>query len=320
MSDKKDQCRVTKKELETAAKELSIQLDYEKNSTAYLGHLLVPDDGMIIDQELQNAARELNRELALERAADEQAAIEADYSFNPEPYLDHLSAPHISLGVNSNPSLSDASYAALVRLYIEWMEMSEDEQLKFVERNVKIAGKMHKKVAKSVEGIPFYQSEHEMYGASFAEYGNEAWASLAERFTDVDAFALYLEENLKRCGKFPMSGDILRRAAQNMLEVMRHQQIKRSDVVSIDATYQDDDGSDIEIQIPDHSDDYANIVELEDYINYLRSLLEKNPVRQKVFDQLLAHRKKKDIAADLNISPAAVTKHVKEIHKLFDSI
>lgn len=320
MSERNDQCRATKKDLEAAAKELSVQLHYETNPTVYLDHLSVPDDGMRIDQDLQAAAHELNRELALEREAEEQAAVEADYSLNPESHLGHLSAPHISPDIRSDPDFSTASYAAFVRLYVEWMEMSEDEQIKFVEKNVVVAGKMHKKTAHSGEGIPFYHAGHEMYGESFNGYRDEAWASQAERFTDVDAFALYLEKNLVHYGKFPMSGDILRRAAQNMLETMRRQQIKQSKTLSFDCTYQDDDGSDIDIQIPDRSEARENIVELEDFLDYVHSLLEKSPTRQKVFDLLLARHKQKEIAAILNISPQAVSGHVKKIWALFDDI
>lgn len=320
MSEKKDQCRVTKKDLETAAKELSVQLDYEKNPTAYLDHLSVPNNAEEHDEDLHLAAIELNRELASEREAEEQKAIAADYSLDPESYLGHLSAPHILPGISSDPDFSTASYAAFVRLYMEWMEMSEDEQIKFAEKNVEFAGKKHKEKAQSSEGILFNRSGHEMYGEDFDAYRNEAWASQAERFADVDAFALYLEQNLKRYGKFPMSRDILRRAAQNMMENMRKQQIKRSDALSIDETCQDDDGKEIEIQIPDHSESVENIVELKDTIDHFRSLLKAKPVRQRVFDFLLAQYLKNEIADNLHISPPAVSRHVKNIHALYDSI
>ena len=211
-----------------------------------------------------------------------------------------------------------ASYAAFVRLFIEWREKSGEEQYDAAKDGVRKAARTYGRFA----GNPAYlnKSGDTLHGAEFDEYTNESWASLEEKFSDVDGFADYLGKNLNPETGYPMSDDMLRRAAQNMIGRMQREQKKSSKMLSTDYTQEDDDGNEMATNIPDVSVDISGIVELDDFIDCVRDLLAKDPRDLDIFDGLLSGVPQTIIAEELGISPAAVSKRVKKIRDLIDKI
>lgn len=236
-----------------------------------------------------------------------------------------------SIPVEPEPIASSEAYAAFVRLYLDWMEMSEEEQIELTRKSVKSAGYIFKKYTR-MEGIPFTKTGHEMCGEEFDGYVNEAWASLGEHFSEVDAFALYMEQNFKKYSKFPMAGDMLRRAAQNMMSKMREEQISASKYMHIDSTVNCKDGKEVSLAelITDNSVDVEDPVSFDAFVDNIRTCINKNQVRLQIFDLLIKGYKQSEIAKmivvkdndgkEKTISPAAVSKHVKKIREIINNI
>ena len=211
-----------------------------------------------------------------------------------------------------------ASYAAFVRLFIEWREKSGEEQYDAAKGGVRRAARTYGRFA----GNPAYlnKSGDTLNGAEFDEYVDESWASLEERFADVDAFADYLGKNLNPETGYPMSDDMLRRAAQNMIGRMQREQRKSSKMLSTDYTQEDDDGNEMATNIPDVSIDVSGIVEIDDFIDCIKDLLAKDPRDLAIFEGLLSGAPQKEIAEHLGISSVAVSKRVKKIRDMIDKI
>lgn len=229
--------------------------------------------------------------------------------------IDDDSAERLAHRLDTPPE----AYAAFIRLYLEWMEMSADEQIEYARKNVAYAGKNQKKYANANE-IPFNKSGHVMYGEEFDGYVNESWASFGERFTDVDKFAIYLEKNFARYSCFPMSGDMLRRAAQNMMEKRRKHQIASSGDILLSHTLdEDDNGMELADAIPDVTINVEAIATYNDLIQQIRNHI-ANPVRKQIFDAMMDGYQQKEIAAMLGISPPAVSKHITMIKNMGKNI
>ena len=211
-----------------------------------------------------------------------------------------------------------ASYAAFVRLFIEWQEKSGEEQYDAAKDGVRKAARTYGRFT----GNPAYlnKSGDTLHGAEFDEYANESWVSLEEKFADVDAFADYLGKNLNPETGYPMSDDMLRRAAQNMIGRMQREQKKSSKMLSADYTHEDDDGNEMVINIPDFSVDVSGVVEMDDFIECIREELSKDVRSLDIFDSMLAGVSQETIAKEIGISPAAVSKRVKKIRDMIDQI
>lgn len=232
-----------------------------------------------------------------------------------------------TLSPEPEPSAPPEAYAAFIRLYLEWMEMSEDEQIEYARKNVAYAGKNHKKYANS-DGKRFSKSSDMMYDEEFDGYVSEAWASLGEHFTEVDAFAVYLETKYNRYSNFPMSGDILRRAAQNMMSKQRNQLIKSSHTISIDSPIGtgDEDDANLESVLPDISVDLDAIVSFKDFTDQIRTNL-NDEYAKFVLDHLLLGvpkgkiakliQEKRGVTSDCT---SFVSRRIKLIGKVIDSI
>jgi len=239
----------------------------------------------------------------------------------------HADGDFDTLSPESQSSAPPAAYAAFVRLYLEWIEMSEDEQIEYARKNVVYAGKNHKRYANTTV-MPFNKSGHEMYGEEFDGYVNEAWASLGEHFTNVDAFAVYLEKNYSKYSSFPMSGDILRRAAQNMMSRQRGQQKKASKNVSLDSPVGDGDDNDLDLKsvLPDISINLDAIITFNDFVDQIRANL-KDDDAVFILDHLLSGTKKGRIAELIQEKRGVTTqcnsyvsRKIKFIGKVIDSI
>ena len=196
------------------------------------------------------------------------------------------------------------------------------------EKQKKLSGKAY------VNSSALRKSGDEMYGTDYDEYVADAMACLDERFWDVDEFAVYLLASLLKSKKkeFPMSTDMLRRAAQNMMAKMRNQQIKSSKCTSMEQAFSSDktdtnaDAFCFERILSNDAENVENIVFLkEELANYeplvaaVRDAIE-NPVRKQIFDALMEGHKKIEIADTLGVTPAAVSKHVKEIGKIINRV
>lgn len=196
------------------------------------------------------------------------------------------------------------------------------------EKQKKISGRAY------VDSPPLRNSGDEMYGTDYDEYVADAMACLDERFWDVDEFATYLLASFLKSKKkvFPMSADMLRRAAQNMMAKMRNHQIKSSKCTSMEQAFNSDktdtnaDALCFESTLFNEAENVENIVfQKEEFANYeplvaaVRDAIE-NPVRKQIFDALMEGHRKIDIADTLEISAAAVSKHVKEIGKIINRV
>lgn len=211
-----------------------------------------------------------------------------------------------------------ASYAAFVRLFIEWREKSGEEQYDAAKSNVRKAARNYGRAAHTPAFLN--KSGDSLQGAEFDEYTNESWASLEERFFDVDAFADYLEKNLKPETGYPMSDTMLRRAAQNMIGRMQREQQKSEKILSTDYTQENDDGETMAANIPDVSVDVSGIVELDDFIECVRKLLANDQKNLDIFNGLIAGMTQKEIAEVMKISAVAVSKRVKKIRDVIATI
>ena len=93
------------------------------------------------------------------------------------------------------------AYAAFVRIYMEWMEKEESEQLDLVEKSVYAAQKKHAAYTPNAE-LPIYgyldKKKFILYQEEFDSYVNEIWYKFLERFEDVDKFAVYLQNNFNK--------------------------------------------------------------------------------------------------------------------------
>ena len=91
------------------------------------------------------------------------------------------------------------AYAAFVRLFIEWMEKEESEQVDLVEKNVRLAQKAHTRYTSVFPANgPFGKKGSTLYGVEFDEYVNEVWADFLENCNDVDKFAVHLQKDFER--------------------------------------------------------------------------------------------------------------------------
>lgn len=215
------------------------------------------------------------------------------------------------------------AYAALIRLYLEWMEMSKDEQLEHIYKNTEFAGKLHKKYTGIVSGS-FKNTGDELYGEDFSSYASTAFISLGNGFENVDQFAEELLSSYLKCKpdkrKFPMSGDILRKSAGRHLQSSRKEWINSSDAMSLDFTGNDDDGnsSNFGNLIPDKTTDVEGAVlqkedlSFEDLVSLVREQI-KDARTLQVFDSLIKKEQKIDIASKLGIAPSQVSREVKKI-------
>lgn len=191
------------------------------------------------------------------------------------------------------------------------------------EEQKKMSGKAY------VDTPALEKSGDKMYHTDYDEYVDDAIARLEDRFLDVDEFAAYLlvSYNKAKNGKFPMSADMLRRAAQNMMAKMRREQIKSSKTESMDNPLEttEDEFSFASI-LYNEADNVENIVmqkgEVANYeplVAAVREAIKKTRTLQ-IFDALMEGHKKIEIADMLGITPAAVSKHVKEIGKVVGRI
>lgn len=182
-----------------------------------------------------------------------------------------------------------------------------------------------------VDSPPLRNSGDEMYSTDYDEYVVDAIACLEERFLDVDEFATYLLTSFlnSKEDKFPMSGDILRRAAQNMMAKMRRQQINSSKCESMEQALNTDNNTDVfclEKILSNEADNVENMVLQKEEADKYKPLVAavrnaiKNPVRKQIFDALMKGQRKIDIAATLKISAPAVSKHIKEIGKIINRV
>ena len=215
-------------------------------------------------------------------------------------------------------NVSCDSYAAFVRLFIEWREKSEEEQYDAAKRNVRKAARNYGKYAQTTAYLN--KTGDTLHGAEFDEYTNESWASLEERFFDVDAFADYLEKNFKPESGYPMSDTMLRRAAQNMIGRIQRAQQKRDEIFSTGYAPENEDGDTMAANIPDASVDVSGIVELDDFIECVKKLLSSDQKNLDIFNGLVAGMTQKEIAEAMKISGVAVSKRVKKIRDVINKI
>lgn len=92
------------------------------------------------------------------------------------------------------------AYAAFVRIYMDWLGRTEDEQIALVEKSVRSAERANVRFG----GMGFLTQRNGiiygncLYGAEFDEYVNEVWAVFLEECDDVDKFAVYLQKSFER--------------------------------------------------------------------------------------------------------------------------
>ena len=132
--------------------------------------------------------------------------------------------------------------------------------------------------------------------------------------------AIYLEKNFARYSRFPMSGDMLRRAAQNMMEKRRKHQIASSGDILLSHTLdEDDNGMELADAIPNVTINVEADATYNDLIQQIRNHI-ANPVRKQIFDAMMKGYQQKEIADMLGISPPAVSKHITMIKNLAKNI
>lgn len=88
----------------------------------------------------------------------------------------------------SLPSTPPEAYAAFVRLYIEWMDQEEEDQIKSVKKFVRNSGRRYN----------LRENGPELFGAEFNEYVDEVVVSFLEQCTNVDEFAEYLQKSFSK--------------------------------------------------------------------------------------------------------------------------
>lgn len=98
------------------------------------------------------------------------------------------------------PTAPPEAYAAFVRIYLEWMERDEEEKITLVERSVNNAAKLQRMYAlnKNYSQFLLKKGYTTLYGADFEDYVNEVWVKFLEACSDVDQFAVYLQENFDK--------------------------------------------------------------------------------------------------------------------------
>lgn len=91
------------------------------------------------------------------------------------------------------------AYAAFIRLYIEWMEKEESEQVDLVEKSVRLAQKAHTGYTSVFPANgPFGKRGSTLYEIEFDEYVNEVWVDFKKNCNDVDKFAVHLQKDFER--------------------------------------------------------------------------------------------------------------------------
>lgn len=90
------------------------------------------------------------------------------------------------------------AYAAFVRIYIEWMEKNEDDQIKMIERSVRRARTVMDAHSGGMVSGSFRENNMELLGVQFEEYVNTVWIAFRERCDNPDEFALYLQKDFDK--------------------------------------------------------------------------------------------------------------------------
>lgn len=87
------------------------------------------------------------------------------------------------------------AYAAFVRIYVEWMEKSEDEQVDMAKDSVRNARSAVNHCSNGVVSGYSGKANPELLGLQFEEYVNTVWLEFAEMCDNADEFAAYLQNH-----------------------------------------------------------------------------------------------------------------------------
>lgn len=90
------------------------------------------------------------------------------------------------------------AYAAFVRIYIEWMEKNESEQIDMIERGVRRARTVMDAHSGGMVSGSSRKDNTELLGAQFEEYVNTVWIEFREKCDNPDEFALYLQKDFEK--------------------------------------------------------------------------------------------------------------------------
>lgn len=90
------------------------------------------------------------------------------------------------------------AYAAFVRVYIEWMEKNEGEQIDLIERKVRHAKNKMNAFSGGMLSGSFGGANAEVLGLQFEEYVNTVWVEFTEECDNADEFAAYLQKDFEK--------------------------------------------------------------------------------------------------------------------------
>lgn len=156
-------------------------------------------DGQIaLFEEYQTDFDKLKTKLNKCTSDEEQKKLTDDFT---KGWIANAKSRLANMQEKNKPQAPPEAYATFVRIYMDWIEKGEDEQVALVEESVRAAKKVFDNAVYGGKDVPysfFWKKGSILFGAEFDEYVNEVWATFLEKCSDVDQFAEYLQKDFNR--------------------------------------------------------------------------------------------------------------------------